>query len=100
MLEELGHEPVEATSGAKALDILTQDAKIDVVVTDQAMPYMTGMQLVETLGEKLRVVIATGYAELPVNSRASLTKLAKPFGQNDLARAIKDAPIVGVDKLR
>jgi CheY-like chemotaxis protein len=101
MLEELGHEPVEATSGAKALDILAQDAKIDLVVTDQAMPHMTGMQLVETLREKwpqLRVVIATGYAELPADSRASFFKLAKPFGQNDLARAIKDAPIVGVDK--
>jgi PAS domain S-box-containing protein len=101
MLEELGHEPVEATSGAKALDILAQDAKIDLVVTDQAMPHMTGTQLVETLREKwpqLRVVIATGYAELPADSRASFFKLAKPFGQNDLARAIKDAPIVGVDK--
>jgi CheY-like chemotaxis protein len=101
MLEELGHEPVEATSGAKALDILSQDEKIDLVVTDQAMPHMTGMQLVESLRERwpqLRVVIATGYAELPSDSRASFTKLAKPFGQNDLARAIKDAPIVGVDK--
>jgi PAS domain S-box-containing protein len=101
MLEELGHEPIEATSGAEALDILAEDAKIDVVVTDQAMPRMTGMQLVETLRERwprLRVVIATGYAELPADSRASFTKLAKPFGQNDLAKAIKDAPTVGVDK--
>jgi PAS domain S-box-containing protein len=102
MLEELGHEPVEATSGAKALDILSQDERIDLVITDQAMPHMTGMQLVESLREKwpqLRVVIATGYAELPSDSRASFTKLAKPFGQNDLARALKDAPIVGVDKI-
>jgi PAS domain S-box-containing protein len=101
MLEELGHEPIEATSGAEALDILAQDGKIAVVVTDQAMPRMTGVQLVETLREKwpqLRVVIATGYAELPADSRASFTKLAKPFGQNDLARAIKDAPIVGVNR--
>ena len=101
MLEELGHEPIEATSGTKALDILSQDEKIDLVVTDQAMPHMTGMQLVETLRQKwpgLKVVIATGYAELPADSQASFIKLAKPFGQNDLARAIKDAPIVGVDK--
>jgi CheY-like chemotaxis protein len=101
MLEELGHEPVEATSGAKALDILSQDEKIDLVVTDQAMPHMTGMQLVETIRDKwpqVRAVIATGYAELPADSRVSFTKLAKPFGQNDLARAIKDAPIVGADR--
>ena len=101
MLEELGHEPVEATSGAKALDILSQGEKIDLVVTDQAMPHMTGMQLVETLREKwpqLRVVIATGYAELPADSPASFTKLGKPFGQHDLARAIKDAPIVDADQ--
>jgi CheY-like chemotaxis protein len=99
MLEELGHDPVEASSGANALNILSQDQTFDLVVTDQAMPHMTGMQLVEIIREKwpqLRVVIATGYAEVPVDSRASFTKLAKPFGQNDLARAINDAPIVGV----
>jgi hypothetical protein len=52
MLEDLGHEPVEATSGAKALDILSGGEKIDLVVTDQAMPHMTGMQLVETIRTK------------------------------------------------
>ena len=98
MLEELGHEPVEATSGVKALDALSQDGQIDLVVTDQAMSQMTGMQLIENLRERwphLRAVIATGYAELPSDSPASFTKLAKPFGQNDLARALRDAPIVG-----
>ena len=102
MLEELGHEPVEAASAAKALDILSSGQKIDLVVTDQAMPHMTGMQLVETIREKwpqLRVVIATGYAELPANSLASFIRLAKPFGQNDLARAIKEAPTVGGCKI-
>ena len=101
MLEELGHEPVEATSGAKALDILSGGEKIDLVVTDQAMPHMTGMQLVETIRKnwpQLRVVIATGYAELPTDSPASFIKLAKPFGQKDLARAIKDAPTVSACK--
>lgn len=100
MLEELGHERIEATSGANALDILSQDEKIDLVVTDHAMPHLTGMQLVEILREKwpqLRVVIATGYAELPADSRASFIKLAKPFGQTELARAIMDAPVVGSD---
>ena len=98
MLEELGHEPIEATSGTKALDILSQDEKIELVVTDQAMPHMTGMQLVETLRQKwprLKVVMATGYSELPAESQASFIKLAKPFAQNDLARAIKEAPSVG-----
>ena len=102
MLEELGHEPVEAASAAKALDILSSGQKIDLVVTDQAMPHMTGMQLVETIREKwpqLRVVIATGYAELPANSLASFIRLAKPFGQNDLARAITEAPTVGGCKI-
>ena len=101
MLEDLGHEPVEATSGALALDILSGDNKIDLVVTDQAMPHMTGMQLAETIRKEwpqVRVVIATGYAELPADGPVSFTKLAKPFGQYDLANAIKDAPIVGLAK--
>ena len=42
MLEDLGHVVTEALSGARALDMLRLGTKVDVVVTDHAMPGMTG----------------------------------------------------------
>ena len=68
MLEDLGHTVREANSGEEALNILAEGAKIDLVVTDQAMPRMTGVQLAEAiLAEQpnLPIILATGYAELP-----------------------------------
>jgi len=92
MLEEFGHEVFEATSGRQALDILRREA-VDLVITDQAMPHMTGMQLAETIGAEwphLPVIIATGYAELPP-AGPDLARLAKPFTQQTLANAIAGA---------
>ncbi|MEK9970649.1 MAG: PAS domain S-box protein [Ferrovibrio sp.] len=92
MLEDLGHTVLEATSGQQALDILRQHATLDLLITDQAMPQMTGLQLVEIVRAErpaLPVILATGYAEVPRGT--NLPKLSKPFFQEDLARAIGQA---------
>ena len=94
LIEDLGHTAVEATSGAKALDILRAGRKVDLVITDQAMPQMTGLQLAEAIRAewpRLPIIIATGYAELPAESKATLTKLSKPFTQSYLGKAIAQA---------
>jgi len=94
MLEDLGHVVLEADSGARALEILEEDASIDLIVTDQAMPNMTGAQLAETahdLRPELAVILATGYAELPPGADPSLGRLAKPFTQAELAEAVDRA---------
>ena len=91
MLEDLGHTVLEATSGKQALEILQRTEKMDLVITDQAMPQMTGTQFAEVARAErpdLPIIIATGYAELPPNSASSLPKLNKPFLQEDLANAI------------
>jgi CheY-like chemotaxis protein len=92
MLEDLGHTPVGAKSGAAALEILTFGQKIDVLITDQAMPGMTGTELVAKVRAQwpdLPVIVATGYAELD-NSVRELPRLKKPFRQEALAAAIAD----------
>jgi PAS domain S-box-containing protein len=94
MLEDLGHRVLEASSAGDALDILRRGEKIDLVVTDHAMPGMTGAQLATIIGAErpdLPIVLATGYAELPSGIGAGLLKLDKPFRQADLARLIDQA---------
>ncbi len=94
LLEELGHTALEAASGKEALAIIRRQQNVDLVITDQAMPNMTGMEL---LGEiranwpHMPVILATGYAELPPGSDPRISKLAKPFRQGELARAIARA---------
>jgi PAS domain S-box-containing protein len=93
MLEELGHKVVEATSGQQALEILQAGAKADLVMTDQVMPNMTGLQLAAELKQlrpDLPVLLATGYAERRELASAGLPLLLKPFGQSALAGAIAD----------
>jgi PAS domain S-box-containing protein len=94
MLEDLGHTVREANSGEEALSILAEGARIDLVVTDQAMPRMTGVQLAEAiLAEQpnLPIILATGYAELPSGLGSVLPRLSKPFSQEQLSQALKAA---------
>jgi PAS domain S-box-containing protein len=90
MLEDLGHRAIEATSASKALEIIAREPAIDLVITDQAMPQMTGLQLareIRTSRPGLPIIIATGYAELPTGN-ADFPKLDKPFFEQQLAAAI------------
>ncbi len=90
MLEDLGHEVVEASSGDEALTQL-EKSRFDLVITDQAMPRMTGLQLLDIVRERwprLPVILATGYAEIPGGAQANVPKLSKPFTERDLVRAL------------
>jgi CheY-like chemotaxis protein len=95
MIEDLGHRPIEAHSGAEALAMLSSGIKVDVVITDHAMPAMTGLQLAERIQDRfpgLPIILATGYAELPTDPAAlGIARLAKPCSQNDIAAAINSA---------
>src|SRR5690606_26584107 len=80
MLEDLGHEVVEATSAEEALKAFDNNG-FDLIITDHAMPRMTGSQLAERIHESqpdLPIVIATGYAELPEGGANHLRRLSKP----------------------
>ena len=95
MIADLGHAAVEAHSGAEALDLLGSGLKVDVVLTDHAMPMMTGLQLAECIHSRfpgLPIILATGYAELPVDpATMGIARLAKPCTQHEIAAAIHQA---------
>jgi CheY-like chemotaxis protein len=87
MLEDLGHVALSASSGQEALDVLRRPSSVDLVITDQGMPRMTGLQLFEAIKNEwpdIPVIIATGYAELKSKGSADLEKLPKPFSEADL----------------
>jgi PAS domain S-box-containing protein len=90
MLEELGHHAIGAASATAALELLRGET-VDLVITDQAMPGMTGAQLAQALASEwpgLHVILATGYAELPNGVAAGLPILSKPFTLYELSAAI------------
>jgi PAS domain S-box-containing protein len=94
MLDDLGHEVFEASSAREALAILRRESSIQLVITDQAMPRMTGLQLIEEIKNSwpdLSVILATGFAELPPGTDLRQITLAKPFLQHDLAYAVETA---------
>jgi len=93
MAEDLGHEVFEAASGEEALAILERE-QIDLLITDYAMPQMSGGQLATLARERspaLKVLVATGYAEMPEGHRNQFERLGKPFTESDLQSAIERA---------
>lgn len=94
LLEDLGHRVIEASSAREALAILQGDDEVDLLITDHAMPQMTGAQLIAEVAERwpmLPVILATGYADLPAGTRAGVLRLNKPFWQADLEKAVTAA---------
>ncbi len=91
LLEDLGHDVIKASSGAAALDVLKAGKPIDLLITDYAMPGMTGVQLAEAarkLRPDLPILLATGYADLPARAKVELPRLSKPYQQKQLAERI------------
>jgi CheY-like chemotaxis protein len=95
MLEELGHTAFAASSAKEALEILRRESDVDLVITDQAMPQMTGAQLADAMRKEwpdISIILATGYAELGPGAGRDLRKLAKPFTEVELARELARIP--------
>jgi len=91
LLEDLGHDVIKASSGPAALDVLNSGKSIDLLITDYAMPGMTGVQLAEAarkLKPDLPILLATGYADLPARAKVELPRLSKPYQQKQLAERI------------
>jgi CheY-like chemotaxis protein len=94
MLDDKGHRVTMAYSAKEALAILRRGKRFDLLITDQGMPGMTGAELIEIVRAEhpdLPIVLATGYAELPPGVAADVPRISKPFMQNHLLEAVKEA---------
>jgi CheY-like chemotaxis protein len=93
MLTDLGHSVTEASSGERALKWLETGQPLDLMLTDQAMPGMTGIELAARVKQRrpeLPILLVTGYADLPACQQARLPRLSKPYQQAQLQAAIEE----------
>jgi CheY-like chemotaxis protein len=94
-LADLDYAVVEAASGAAAINELDSGQAIDLVLTDLAMPGMTGADLAHWLMSNrpaLPILVMTGFADLQgFELPADLPVLNKPFRRGELATRIDAA---------
>ncbi|MEM7286036.1 MAG: response regulator [Actinomycetota bacterium] len=95
LLDQLGHDVIEAENGREALDLF-ETRSVDLVLSDQDMPGLTGLELRAALGDRLDVpfVLLTGYADRDelgagqVSLDAVDAFLTKPISSKALAEVI------------
>lgn len=91
MMADLGHTVIEASSAKSALELLQQDHRIEVVVTDYLMPGMNGLDLANAIRKtapRLPIVLTTGYAEMRQPFDLIFPRLPKPYTQEQLAEIL------------
>jgi PAS domain S-box-containing protein len=94
MVEEAGFDVIEAADAFRALEVLSSSTPVSVMLTDQAMPGLNGLQLTaaaKKLRPDLPVILATGFAELPKDAQGVFRRLAKPYRLVDLLDAVTAA---------
>ena len=98
VLRRDGYRVLEAENGVEALKVAEDhsDDRIDVLLSDVAMPYMDGIQLAERLREirpEIQVLLTTGLPIQMVMDRCGPTFkadfLPKPFSVSDLSGKIR-----------
>lgn len=97
LLKHLGYEVVAQTSSLEALRIFqTQPENFDLVITDQTMPHLTGMQLSQELRHlrpDIPIIMCSGYSEKVSGEKLKAAGInglvTKPFLMYDLATTIR-----------
>lgn len=97
MLERLGYEVVAEKDSVKALKQFQRDPeKFDLVITDQTMPNMTGIELAKKLmsiKKDIPIILCTGFSEVisPETAKAMGIRefVMKPIIKNEMAETIK-----------
>jgi PAS domain S-box-containing protein len=97
VLEDFGHKVIEATDGAQAVRLLEErDCECDLLITDYAMPNISGTEFIRRARElcpNVPALIVTGYAQADaIDDRPdNVEVLLKPFTPATLEGAIDRA---------
>lgn len=88
-----------ANSGQEAVEILKEEPEVGVVISDQRMPGMTGVEFLgrarELVPDGVRILL-TGYADIEasigaINQGAVFRYLTKPWNDEELLEVVADA---------
>ncbi|MDY0883535.1 response regulator [Dongia soli] len=94
LLVSLGHSVVAATNAADALRLLASDA-VDVLLTDIALPEMSGLELAQKARDQhpeLYVVFASGQDVDGKFDHPNVAQLRKPYDAAGLVAVLSIAP--------
>jgi len=99
LLAQLGYEPVGFESSTKALECFrAEPQRFDLVLSDEAMPAMTGTELVQqirSIRPEIPIVLMSGYVSAALAARARELGVAeilgKPLASRDIARSLAGA---------
>jgi len=90
VLQKAGYEVITASSGRQALE-LAQSRPIDLLLSDQLMPGMTGTQLakeIKIIAPKTRIVLISGVNEMPPDANIADAFLSKVEGPDALCNVV------------
>ena len=99
MLSTMGYSVVSVTDSQQALALVRDsNERFDLVITDQTMPVMTGIQIaneLKSIQPDLPVLLISGYCtEIDPADYSTLgivNRISKPIQAADLSRAVRDA---------
>jgi signal transduction histidine kinase len=97
LLRDLGHNVTEASGGAEALKVIEEDPYgVDLVLTDYAMPAITGLELIRIARNsrpRLPAIIMTAFADVAIigDRPRDVEILSKPLEPGVLSVAIATA---------
>ena len=97
ILKRLGYRVTARQTSPEALETFTASPEsFDLIITDMAMPRMTGYQLAEkvlALRDHVPIIICTGYSDRDKLERAQAlgvdTILTKPVNKNKFAQSVR-----------
>ncbi len=98
MLKTMGYKVESRTSSVEALSLLrTRTTSFDLVITDMAMPNMTGTELaieIMRINPELPIIICTGYSENINEEKAKILGfkklIMKPVSIQELSLAVRE----------
>jgi signal transduction histidine kinase len=98
VLSELGYAVMCTSNGLDALKLVQEKgSEIDILVTDQTMPGMTGVELAKealTIRRDLPVILCTGYSSEIDREKAAAIGISrfvmKPYGAREIGKLIRE----------
>ena len=93
LLEELDYSVLQASTAAQALDLLSENPDVGILMTDFRMPDCDGLEMIARAKEvspSIKAILMTGYsADDDRFAVCDAPRLAKPFGISELDQALK-----------